>query len=360
LLARSAISNDTDPVLAGLAPGVVVDIGPGGEIWGTGKYQQLDPGWAESMAVWLEYLIKPKHDFNTTGPVIQIPNPVNIAIAGDWGTGDWRTNANPAPSTDVSRQIKFLSPEITIHLGDVYYAGTSDEEKHLLVDLWQPGSVGSFTLNSNHEMYSGADPYFDIALAHPKFVLQGGCSYFALQNTNWTILGLDSAYFSDEENLYMDGSLSRNGAANAQTAFLTAQVAAAVTATPRRKIIILSHHGGLSEDGTTPTDLWNQVIGAFPAGSVPDYWYWGHVHAGVVYNPYKSVNPRCCGHGAIPWGQASMLQGSPGVAWYENRPANDPELYQRVLNGFAALNLDGPNIKEVFYDENGGIAWHKP
>jgi hypothetical protein len=28
-----------------------------------------------------------------------------------------------------------------------------------------------------------------------------------------------------------------------------------------------------------------------------------------------------------------------------------------VLNGFAMLYLDGPNIKEVFYDENGGVAW---
>jgi hypothetical protein len=30
---------------------------------------------------------------------------------------------------------------------------------------------------------------------------------------------------------------------------------------------------------------------------------------------------------------------------------------QRVLNGFAMLYLDGPIIQEVFYDENGGVAW---
>src|SRR5271163_1779858 len=65
LLARSAISNDSDPVVANLQPGAVIDIGPGGEIWGTGKYQQLDPGWAESVAVWLEHLIAGKHAFNT-------------------------------------------------------------------------------------------------------------------------------------------------------------------------------------------------------------------------------------------------------------------------------------------------------
>src|SRR5271169_512706 len=40
LLARSAISNDRDPVVASLAPGLFIDVGPMGEIWGTGKYQQ--------------------------------------------------------------------------------------------------------------------------------------------------------------------------------------------------------------------------------------------------------------------------------------------------------------------------------
>jgi hypothetical protein len=28
-----------------------------------------------------------------------------------------------------------------------------------------------------------------------------------------------------------------------------------------------------------------------------------------------------------------------------------------VLNGFAMLYLDGPNVEETFYDENGGAAW---
>jgi hypothetical protein len=45
------------------------------------------------------------------------------------------------------------------------------------------------------------------------------------------------------------------------------------------------------------------------------------------------------------------------VIWHENRPANDPDLPERVLNGFAVLYLNGPDIVEVFYDENGGGAW---
>src|SRR5208283_5581778 len=65
LLAHSAISNDRDGVLSNLEAGIVIDVDAGGEIWGTGKYQQLDPGWAETVAVWLENLTN-KHPCDST------------------------------------------------------------------------------------------------------------------------------------------------------------------------------------------------------------------------------------------------------------------------------------------------------
>ncbi len=354
-LALSAITNDQDGVVNNLEAGIVVDVGPGGEIWGTGKYQQLDPGWAEAAAVWLEHLVLGKHAFpGTVSKPILMPNKVQIALAGDWGTGDWRTAANPAPSTDVRNHIAFLHPHLTIHLGDVYYAGTSEQEQHLLLNLWPKGSLGALTLNSNHEMYPGAGPYFDQALASSLFSIQQQHSVFALENDNWVIVGLDSAYYSEAEGLYMDGSLYPDGGPTAQLDFLKSLVA------KNKKVIVLTHHNGLSEDGSKTTNLWSQVMSAFPLGAGPAYWYWGHVHAGVVYQPRPetgNVPCRCCGHGALPWGQASQLANNPNVAWYENRLANDPDIPQRVLNGFAVLDLDGPGIREVFYDENGGVAW---
>jgi hypothetical protein len=353
LLAKSALTDDQDGVVDSLTD-VVITIGAGGEIWGTGKYEQLDPGWAESVAVWLEHLLLGKHAFNSTMPkTIAIPDDVQIAIAGDWGTGDWRTGSNPAPSTDVGRHMAFLEPHLTVHLGDVYYAGTSDQEQHLLVNLWPEGSLGAVTMNSNHEMYSGATPYFQVALGSPKFQLQQQCSFFALENSNWVIVGLDSAYYSSEEGLYLDGSLYPADGPQVQLEFLEAQVARG------KKVIVLTHHNGLSEDGSTATNLWSQVMSAFADGAGPACWYWGHVHAAAVYKPFGPANvpTRCCGHGALPWGQASDLAGSQQVAWYENRSAHDPDIPQRVLNGFAVLHLDGPNLQETFYDENGGVAW---
>jgi hypothetical protein len=57
MLAQSALSNDQDGVVSNLEAGAVLDVGPDGVIWGAGKYQQLDPGWAEAFAVFLESLI---------------------------------------------------------------------------------------------------------------------------------------------------------------------------------------------------------------------------------------------------------------------------------------------------------------
>lgn len=360
MLAHSVLTSDSDAVINSLQAGVVVDVGPDGVIWGTGKWQQFDPGWSEALAVFLETaLFGSTHVFVTIPQTIQIPDTVQIGLAGDWGTGDWRPAPNLAPSTDVKNHLALLKAELTIHLGDVYYAGTSDEEQYLLVKLWPKGSIGSLALNSNHEMYSGGDPYFG-AIAHPPFEIQQGCSFFALENANWVIVGLDSAYYSDDDNLYMDGALYPANKPNEQNAFLLKKGAEAQMS--GKKLILLTHHNGLDDSGSNPTALWNQVMNAYPAGGGPDYWYWGHIHAGAVYKPRGPANVRCrcCGHGALPWGQASNLAGSPNVEWYEHRPANDPDIRERVFNGFAVLKLDGPNIREVFYDENGGVAWQSP
>jgi Calcineurin-like phosphoesterase len=354
ILTKSALTDDLGTAAALPEPGdVEVDVDAGGAIWGTGKYQQLDPGWLGAVAAWLEHLVLGKYPFSEGTPtVVNIPDEVNIAIAGDFGTGNWGTVTNPAPSTKIAAaiaaKIPGAVPTLTIHLGDVYYEGSSSEEVKNFVNVWPKGSGPdtSYTMNSNHEMYSGAKPYFVEALESPLFAAQRPYSFFALENSNWVIVGLDSAYYSDELNLYMDGSLG----SSAQVQFLKEQ------AQKGKKVILLTHHNGLAQDGSAPTGLWQEVMSCFPAGSGPAYWYWGHVHAGVVYQPQSGVQCRCTGHAALPWGYASDLDNAK-VAWFEKRNAGDPSDPLRVYNGFTFLQLNGTGLQEIFYDENGGIAW---
>jgi len=351
LLATSALNDDRDGLVAALPEpqprDIEIQVGPDGAIWGTGKYQQLDPGWVESAAIWIENLILGKHPFpGGQPPLLPMSDQATIAMAGDWGTGNFGNGT--APAIKIKNRIPDSNPDYTIHLGDVYYAGTSGQETDFLLDLWPSGSAGAFTLNSNHEMYSGAKPYFSEAVASQLFRLQSPFSFFALENSNWIVVGLDSAYFGDEDKAYLDGSIGTGE----QVAFLR-QVA-----NRGKKVIVLTHHDGLAQDGSAPTALWNQVMGAFPAGSAPAYWYWGHVHAGIVYVPQANGTLcRCTGHGALPWGFASELDRNANVVWFETRNAGDPEDTLRVLNGYTVVQLDGASFTETFYDENGQMAW---
>jgi hypothetical protein len=351
---KSYLTNDWDdhlqaPQLALAPEAIQITVSPDGSIVGTGKYETLDPLWElEAGTLWLENLLH-KHPFPPGMPTaVTIPDNATIAIAGDFGTGNF--GASDSPSTKISKFIPSLKPHITIHLGDVYYGGTSGEETGKLLNFWPRGSIASFAMNSNHEMYSGGGPYFDDAVGNPVFnTHQSPWSFFALENSDWIIVGLDSAYFSSEITLYMNGSLGKN---NNQIPFLQD------CAKKGKKMILLTHHNGIPEEGGAPNQLFNQVTAALSGLPLPVYWYWGHAHAGVVYQPLANgMFCRCLGHAALPWGVASSLQNNKQVLWFEKNNAGDTDNPLRVYNGFVFLQLNGAQITETFYNENGAVAW---
>jgi hypothetical protein len=305
------------PLAAPLRPAAIeIKVASDGQILGTGKYQELDPRW-ELVAgtVWLENLLH-KHPFPQGVPgILPMPDTVRIVLVSDFGTGHF--GAQDSPSTRIAHFIPSLRPDYTIHLGDVYYAGTNAEEVSNFIVTWPTGSRGSFTLNSNHEMYSGGGPYFNKAVGGPVFnppgkPSQSPFSFFAIENDHWILVGLDSAYYADVLHLYLQGTL---GSGNAQIAFLED------IARRGKRVIVLTHHNGLPIGGT---------------------------------------RCRCLGHGALPWGFSTDLdaaQKAARVEWFERCCAGDPSDRLRVYNGFVCLDLDGPNLIETFYDETGRAAW---
>lgn len=320
---------------------VPVYVSKSGELWGVGTYENLDPGWTEALIHYVEHL-DDRAPFVTAPKVIDIPDTTTLAIVGDWGTGYWRAGTG---AEAVAKQVAAMAPDYAIHLGDVYYAGASDEERDKLLALWPRGRRGSITLNSNHEMYDGAHAYFAALSADGPFALQGGCSYVALRNAHWLVLGLDTAYDATGH-MYLDGAINA-----AQLGFLAAMAAAAGD----RKVVLVSHHEGLTLDGSATTALWQQVVRGL--GRPPTAWYWGHQHNGVVYTARDGCAPRCIGHGAIPYGNATMLAGVPTVQWSESVSAGDPSVPHRVSNGFARVTLDGATLREELVAEDGTVRW---
>jgi hypothetical protein len=353
-------------------------VGPDGSIFGDRKYELLDPGGVPMVGEYLwHYLLEDFAPFCTTPPIIRLEGSasdcVSIAIVGDWGTGAYP----PAgPAADVMRHVVALAPDYVVHLGDVYYSGTADEERRHLLAGWGGAAGRSFTLNSNHEMYDGGHGYFEIALADPVFGAQNRCSYCALQfgtapnGASWTILLLDSAYWSTSP-LVSAGSLgnpdsSRPGAM-AQLAFISS------LDVPPEYVIVVTHHNPIAFDGSSIVDdgagnnMWAQI--AMTLGE-PAAWYWGHIHNAIVYTSpiggSACTKGRCIGHAAIPFGRASGLAGwahppapqSKRVEWFAHTPNPDPATAPRVYNGFAYLTLGADGcVTEVFYDQTGQAVY---
>lgn len=346
-----------------------------GTLYGTGPYEQLNYDWLQ--AIVNLFMVKHhygKAPFGTTPAKLNMSGisgaDIKIAVLGDWGTGE-------TDALDVAKAAMDLNPDYMIHLGDVYYTGTpktseallfwgqNDEVDHL-VDVWPAMGEGrSFTLNSNHEMYCGAQGYFPDALGSSIFSAQQGTSYFLLQNDDWQIFGLDSAYDSPDS-LYMYGALTAD-----QISFVQDNLDAS------KKTIFMTHH--------TPYDLTGEVeqvnkgmsllkdAQSAMNGGLPDYWYFGHIHDGVVYEP-KTVNGstslmRCTGHGAMPygapWGLTKPGSRPPfaptdyisGITFFAGTPMDASKPEGQVKNGFMLLTLSGGSITEEFYDEDGTRTW---
>ena len=364
-----------------------------GTLFAFAKYCQLDPMWAIVLVYYAFYKIFPKekHAFIAQPKVgdqfnSSSPNGARIAIIGDWGTGVYKDgNVEKCPAQLVIDGIMNLEhiPDYIIHLGDVYYAGTKNEERKNLLNMLPLSFKGKlFTMNSNHEMYDGANGLFNETISNSKFESQNGSTYFSVEVGDWIIVGLDSAYY-DKSHLYMDGAIFNKDGGQEQVKFLREKAAI-----EGKQLLLLTHHNPIEYDGSSFVDsdknegsLWQQVVDVTLNGAMPDAWYWGHIHNGIVYenlellNGMKTLsgNPaklRCCGHASIPYGKGSGLfnkdtgKNNPGIAYFGETPMDPskPTLSQnlRVLNGFAVIDIDGSKIKETFYEVSNNYTGCKP
>jgi hypothetical protein len=235
------------------------------------------------------------------------------------------------------------------------------DEKALLVNLWPQGSKGTFALNSNHEMYCGGKGYFE-TIRGPKWGNQG-FSCFALHNNDWLIVGLDTAYFAFYQSwLYEEGYLSddnrRQPRGMVQINWLKALLGEAQHA--RKRLMILTHHDGfdVKVGEAKKKGLYNELKG-YVNNDRDCFWYWGHVHGGLVYKPIPlgtntNLYARCVGHGGVPYAPYPELStlGQDGIAvqWAEQENASTGDSRR------PPLNLDGLKVAAARADSTCGIG----
>jgi 3',5'-cyclic AMP phosphodiesterase CpdA len=335
----SALDSAVDPVEAQAKEAVP----------GFHKYDTTDPNWVLCL---VNELVRSKVAFifpKKPGDFrFKLPDQdLTIAICGDWGTGLWS-------SSQIANFMKAQNPDITIHLGDVYYSGSETEVKEKFLKRFPRGTYGAYALNSNHEMYSGGHGYFNLTVK----TLGQQASYFAAYNKQWQLIGLDSAYEADKRNkLYGSGYIGAE-----QLEWFQYQLEQGANA--GLKSIVMTHHNPVGIDGTIDQKFLDQVLNAAKYHPF-HYWYWGHEHDGAVFRLFNwSIGPvygRCIGHGGIPYSPEKIgatKSSSVFVEWTEQEKyaegAGDPRC---GLNGFAVLKLPigAARLTETFYDDSGRL-----
>lgn len=283
-------------------------------------------GWASALDEWIRYYeahglpqyVPPRNAAGQDAPPFVTPAPfdlppstsgtLRVGVLGDWGTGEDEALA-------VLEQLMAQSPDVIIHVGDVYYSGTPTEQSgHLLVPLQATRAkrnIPVYVLPGNHDYYSGGAGFYGVLpqlnAGVPNASVQAN-SFWALTNPWWQLEGMDTGYY-DSDLLTVGADTTQLRPDEAQ--WHTQQLAAAGT----RTVILFSHHqlystfeaiGGAWRNPSLEANLqsWRQVTPNIVA------WFWGHEHVLGVYEvpgspnqkstPPLPIRGRCIGNGAFP------------------------------------------------------------
>jgi len=217
---------------------------------------------------------------------------LKIALIADWGTG---TPIAQSLLADLARH----KPHLLIHLGDIYYSGTSREVQENFFSICRRilgTQTPIYNLSGNHDMYSGGFGYYWLLdqIGQPA-------SYFCLRNDDWQLLAMDTGLHDNDP-----------GTVVSNLTYLDEQEALwhrdKIVNADGRRTILLSHHqlfsaaGVGSDDQGRPLAVNPHLYTAFAdlLGQV-DVWLWGHEHNLILFDNYIGLaRGRCIGSGAVP------------------------------------------------------------
>jgi Calcineurin-like phosphoesterase len=327
-----------------------------------GSFTPDDPDWYVVIARGvLERLAEGNAPFNETpAEYDEVADDARLILVGDWGTG--LPGARAVATLMLGKIAEALADRRQVHvlhLGDVYYSGLEYEDQGRFLDLWPvtpdqaDAGVTSWSLNGNHDMYSGGFGYFGTLLADPRFGHQRSpdgktTSFFRLRSPSWDFIGLDTAWDPDV-------------ASSGEVAVLRdpqAGYVADAAARSQRKLVLFSHHQLVSvydksDLGTTLPDELRPVL---DNGRVTAWW-WGHEHRAITYQAASGVRfPRCLGNGGVPIppDQDPPADSSPAIIWHSTRTVQeDGKNWTRF--GFAVLDLRPDSIEVAYIDDDGHV-----
>ncbi|MET0220869.1 MAG: metallophosphoesterase [Tardiphaga sp.] len=326
---------------------------------------------------YLSQRLGPRHPFLTYAAsdgdqgVYRMPggeSEVRLALAGDWATGTDEAHG-------IGELITGYAPHYSIHLGDVYYVGGPEEVAENFLGIknphnafepcaWPQGSLGSFALNGNHEMYARGFAYFDHMLPKLGLIENGRptgqkASFFCLENDHWRIIALDTGYNSIDWPIVEFFRTPPCELRPEQIAWLRDIVRP--RADDPRGIILLTHHQYYSRyEDWYP--LQAKQLAEFFAR--PVLWYWGHEHRMAVYEEFQVPGGiraigRCIGHGGMPIDLPPADPKHPecAVEFVDQRHYPNDEHLTIGYNGYVRMTLNADRVTVEYQDVLGAIIF---
>jgi hypothetical protein len=204
---------------------------------------------------------------------------LRIAVVGDAGF-DCQAQKNVI---DRIRRRHLSEPfDMLVHLGDIYFAGSSGEMLKNFLAPFRHAGPRVFSLVGNHDLYFGGEAFISVL----EDLLQPG-RYFSIENQYWRIACLDTAVPAE--------SLRRNSGQldKGQLAWLKSQL----ELQDGRETILMSHHfivsGWHDYSKVLKQQLGQRLDKVFS-------WYWGHEHSCASYDQeIAGFNGACVGNGAF-------------------------------------------------------------
>ncbi|MFQ5636440.1 MAG: hypothetical protein ACE5IR_00415 [bacterium] len=292
---------------------------------------------------------------NKEGKLAGPDEKLSVALFADFGTGLYH-------SKYIARNIAALQPDYAIHLGDVYYAGRAEEFKLHFRQPLEPVLKTSrlFTMNSNHEMFSGGFPYFAY-IDHKRAPRPGRVtqeqegSYFCIRNVKYQIIGIDTAYHIDGRhpekhlNQWLGERLGEGKAAN-----------------PKCVNIFLSPNEPYELGKDTLTDLYLDLR-EFVDDKLIDFWFWGNTHYCTLFKKSDKApfTGSCIGHGGHPIYKKDVEKNKakhekltkksdiPAADWVDTSPKFPKETKLRpdmANHGFCHMELEPNTVRLTYID----------
>ncbi len=312
-----------------------------------GKYEK-DIRWANCVLAAGIRRWRGRHPFNAEPATpYKIGKNARVVLLSDWGSGLPRAQRL---SREAIRE-ELVDPKAThrdkhvIHLGDVYYSGWAKEYEQNFLPFWavnenEADQITSWSLNANHDMYSGGEGYFETLLGDKRFLHQEKSSFFSLENDKWLLLGLDTGY---DNNLIVEEH-SLYGSQN-EWAYKKLSEAANKTG------ILMSHHQPFSSFASGGEKLLEKLHKPLSENLV-EAWFWGHEHRCTLYKEKENIKfPRCIGHGGIPFYVED--DPLPNDVSYEYRSGFRSSLEDWNYFGFVVLDFDDDKLTARYVDERG-------